>query len=411
MDAVGGVLRRPRIYASSLDGIRAGQVTDVYFVRAREVLSASSVLGRRVTADVHAYSLPAGYRWAVFAGLEEAAAILEGRRVDVYAMREGEIFRPIEPVMEVSGPYGEFGVYESSVLGVLRHSTSVATKAARIRMKAWGKSLIFFGIRCVHPAVAPAVDRAAFIGGCDAVSGVLGADMIGERPVGTMPHALIIVAGSQTDAWKAFDAVIPRDVPRIALCDTFLDEREEALLAVKTLGERLYGVRLDTPSSRRGNMRMIVEEVRWTLAVNGHKNVKIFVSGGIDEDEIEELYDVVDGFGVGTSIAFPSSIDLALDIVEVEGRPVSKRGKLPSSKQVYRCEAFHDTVVPRARTLDRCPKCGRPVEGLLTPLMINGEIVGELPSNKAIREYLLSRLERLRELGEIEPKPMLYLPD
>ncbi|MCS7145616.1 MAG: nicotinate phosphoribosyltransferase [Nitrososphaerota archaeon] len=400
-------MRKPRIYASSVEDIGAGRVTDIYFVRTRDVLSSKGFLDRRVTADVHTYSLPSGYRWAVFAGLEEAVALLEGKRVDVYSMREGEVFRSLEPVLEVSGPYGEFGVYESSILGLLRHSSSVATKAARIRLKAWEKTLIFFGIRCVHPAVAPAVDRAAYIGGCDAVSGVLGAEMIGERPLGTMPHALIIVSGGQAEAWRAFDAAVPEDVPRIALCDTFQDEREEALLAARTLGERLYGVRLDTPSSRRGNMRMIVEEVRWTLAVNGYGDVKLYVSGGIDEDEAEELLDLVDGFGVGTSIAFPPSIDLALDIVEVEGKPVSKRGKLPASKQVYRCEAFHDTVVPRWRRLERCPKCGGEVEELLRPLIVDGEIVGELPKPREIRSYLLSRLEKIRELGELDPRPLL----
>ncbi len=401
-------MARPKIYTASVDDVKKGRVTDVYFVRAREVLSSKELLERRVVADVHAYGLPSGYRWAVLAGVEEVVAVLEGRRVNVYSMREGEVFRSFEPVMEISGAYGEFGVYESSILGMLRHGSSVATKAARIRLKGWGKTIIFFGIRCVHPTVAPAVDRAAFIGGCDAVSGVMGAELIGERPVGTMPHALIIVSGSQTEAWKSFDEAIPKDVPRIALCDTFLDEREEALLAAKTLGDRLYGVRLDTPSSRRGNMRRIVEEVKWTLAVNGYRNVRVYVSGGIDESEVEELYDVVDGFGVGTSIAFPPSIDLALDIVEVEGRPVSKRGKLPSSKQIYRCEMFHDTVVPREKKLERCPKCGRQVEELLKPLILDGEVVGELPSTRTIRDYLMSRLEKIRELGEIDPEPILY---
>ncbi|MEM4238713.1 MAG: nicotinate phosphoribosyltransferase [Nitrososphaerota archaeon] len=400
-------MKRPQIYAASVEQVRDGRVTDVYFVRTLETLSSRTLSERNVVADIHAYSLPPGYDWAALVGVEEVAALLEGRRVDVYSMREGEVFRALEPVMEVSGPYGEFSVYEPSMLGMLRHGTSVATKTARIRMKCWEKTLVFFGIRCVHPSVAPAVDRAAFIGGCDAVSGVLGASLMGERPVGTMPHARIIVMGSQTEAWKAFDEAVPADVPRIALCDTFLDEREEALLAAKTLGRRLYGVRLDTPSSRRGNMRRIVEEVRWTLNVNGYRDVKIFVSGGIDEDDVGELLDVVDGFGVGTSIAFPQSIDLALDIVEVEGRPISKRGKLPSAKQVYRCEAFHDTIVPRRKSLERCPKCGRAVEELLKPLIRDGEIVADLPSSRESRDYLLARLESLGRVEGFDPKPLL----
>jgi len=94
---------------------------------------------------------------------------------------------------------------------------------------------------------------------------------LGLKPQGTMPHALIIAFGNQVEAWKAFDEVIEPDVPRIMLVDTFYDERIEALMAAQTLGERLHGVRLDTPSSRRGNMKQIVEEVRWTLDIHGYK--------------------------------------------------------------------------------------------------------------------------------------------
>ncbi|MCS7127516.1 MAG: nicotinate phosphoribosyltransferase [Thaumarchaeota archaeon] len=395
---------RPKIYCADERTILEGRVTDVYFLRTEEIVRRSGLGERRVCADVHSYGLPEGYSWAVFAGLEEALKLLEGRRVNVYAMEEGEVFRPMEPVMEIEGPYAEFGVLESSILGALRHESSVATKAARVRLATWGKLLVFFGIRCVHPAVAPAVDRAAFIGGCDAVSGVLGAEMLGERPVGTMPHALIILFGDQEKAWMAFDEVMPPEVPRIALCDTFDDERVESLKAARALGRRLHAVRLDTPSSRRGNMRAIVEEVKWTLRVNGYDWVGVFVSGGIDEEEAKELVDVADGFGVGTSIAFPPSVDLAMDIVEVDGSPLSKRGKLPGRKQVYRCERFHDTLVPRTMELERCPTCGGEVRPLLRPVMLNGELVKPIEPPREIRERVIKRLSAIREMdGQLPP--------
>lgn len=382
-------------------------MTDIYFQRAREVLERVGSAQRSASAEIHAYSLPSGYEWGILAGLKEAAALLEGKPVDIYSMEEGEIFRAREPVMRITGPYIDYGVYESALLGILRHESSVATKAARIRLASWGKTLIFFGIRCVHPSVAPAVDRAAFIGGCDAVSGVIGARMINERPVGTMPHALILVVGDQASAWRAFDEVLPGDVPRIALCDTFYDERTEALLAANTLGQRLDGVRLDTPRSRRGDMKRIVEETRWALDMNGWGRVRIYVSGGLDEDEVRELSGVADGFGVGTSIAFPPSIDLSMDIVSVEGRPVSKRGKLPGAKQVYRCEALHDTITLESRKMDRCPACGRGVVPLLRPVIKNGELVSELPSEREIRRRVLERLERVRTLGGLSGEPIL----
>lgn len=403
-------MRSRRFYVASEDEILSGRVTDIYFYRTREILERSGKIDKRAYAEIHAYSFPAGYSWAVFAGASEAANLLIGKRVDVYAMEEGEFFRIYEPVMAIDGRYVDYGIYESSLLGILRHATSIATKAARLRLAAGDKTLLFFGIRSVHPAIAPMVDRYALMGGCDAVSSVIGAELAGVKPVGTMPHALILIFGSQPDAWRAFDEVIPGDVPRIALCDTLSDERFEALMAAEALGNRLYGVRFDTPGSRRGDMRKIVIEARWALDLAGYRHVKIFVSGGLDEEEIRELVDVADGFGVGTSIAFPPSIDLAMDIVEVDGKPFSKRGKLPGRKQIYRCENLHDAITPFDKMLERCPACGGPVEPLLKPLIRNGEVVRKPPSPIEVRERVRRGLKAISEAGDFKPEPIFVVP-
>jgi nicotinate phosphoribosyltransferase len=337
----------------------------------------------------------------------EASLLLEGKKVNVYSMDEGEIFRVYEPVMAIEGSYTEFGIYESSLLGILRHATSISTKAARIKIAAGNKRVLFFGIRCVHPAIAPMVDKYAYLAGCDAVSGVIGAKLLGIPPTGTMPHALILTAGNQETAWKLFDQHMPEDVPRIALCDTLSDERFEALKAAETLGERLHGVRFDTPGSRRGDMRKIVQEARWALDISGYKHVKIYVSGGLDEEEILELRDVVDGFGVGTSIAFPPSVDLALDIVEVAGKPSSKKGKMPGRKQVYRCVKLHDTITPFDKQLSRCPVCGEAAEPLLKPLIIDGEIVRDVKPTVEVRKQVIEKLEKISSLLEFNPEPLL----
>jgi len=392
---------------ASPEAIREGAVTDVYFTRTKEILQRTGAAGKRVVAEVHSYGFPQGYHWAVLCGVEEVAWLLEGKAVNVDAAEEGTIFRVMEPVLSIEGPYSEFAVFESALLGMLRQESSVATKAARIKMKATDKHILFFGIRALHPSIAPMVDRAAFIGGCDSVSGVVGAEMIGEKPVGTMPHSLILVVGNQADAWRAFDQTMPADVPRIALCDTLSDERQEALLAAETLGERLQGVRLDTPSSRRGNMRRLVQETRWSLAHHGYKGVKIYVSGGIDEEDVESLRDVADGFGVGTSIGAPPSVDLALDIVEVEGRPFSKRGKLPGRKQVYRCPLFHDTVTSYDSELRKCPACGEPLSPLLKPLIRDGKVVRELPAAAALQKRVLEQLKTIAGLESFDAEPLL----
>jgi len=86
----------------------------------------------------------------------------------------------------------------------------------------------------MHPAITPMLDYAAYIGGFDGVSSILSAEVIGTRPMGTMPHALIIIMGSQEEAWKAFDRHVEEGVPRIALIDTFADEKTEAIKAAET---------------------------------------------------------------------------------------------------------------------------------------------------------------------------------
>jgi nicotinate phosphoribosyltransferase len=187
---------------------------------------------------------------------------------------------------------------------------------------------------------------------------------------------------------------MPPEVPRTALVDTFCDEKFEALMAAEALGERLNAVRLDTPSSRRGNFRKIVEEVRWELDLRGYDHVKILLSGGLDEESLKELADVADAFGVGSAIASAKPVDFSLDIVEVEGKPITKRGKLSGRKQVYRCENGHYFRVPADKKLEKCPVCGAKVEPLLKPIIENGEIVAEFPKAREIREYVLEQAKK-----------------
>jgi len=386
-----------RLYIASEEDIVNGVVTDIYFVRTREILRARNIR-KKVRMEFHVTKLPRNYEWAVFAGLEEVLYVLKDKPVTVYAMPEGTLFKPGEPLMIIEGYYDDFAVYETAILGILRHYSSVATKAARIKRLAMDKKILFFGLRAVHPAIAPAMDRAAYIGGVDAVSGAASSKYLGLKPQGTMPHALVLVLGNQVEAWKAFDEVVEPDVPRIMLVDTLYDEREEALMAAKLLGERLYGVRLDTPSSRRGDMQLIVQEVRWTLDIHGYKNVKIVVSGGIDEEDIVKLRDLVDAFGVGTSIAIPPSVDISADIVEVfeddTWRPLTKRGKLPGAKQVYRKRPGLNDIVT---LLDKPGEIPENYTPLLRKYLDNGRLVEKLPDLDSIRNYVL---EQLREVPE-----------
>ncbi|GAH81169.1 unnamed protein product, partial [marine sediment metagenome] len=159
------------------------------------------------------------------------------------------------------------------------------------------------------------------------------------EPIGTIPHALILLAGDTLEATRMFHEVIEPRVRRVALIDTLADEKFEALRVAEGLGKDLFGVRLDTPPSRRGDFLKLLEEVRWELNLRGFKKVKLLVSGGIDEKKIRELREVVDSFGVGTWISNAPVIDFSLDIVEIEGKPFSKKGKRSGKKQLWQCSS------------------------------------------------------------------------
>ncbi|MCE4617617.1 MAG: nicotinate phosphoribosyltransferase [Desulfurococcales archaeon] len=375
----------------------SGQVTDVYFFRTKNIIANSHLKDVKVRMEVHSYKLPRRYDWAVFAGLWESIELLEGLDVNVYSIPEGTVYYEKEPLMLIEGRYADIAMLETALLGILRHATTVATKSARIKRLAGDKTVLFFGLRSAHPLISLVLDKYSYIGGADGVSGLLAEKYLGLKPRGTMPHALIIAFGDQIEAWKHYAEMYGQDGV-IALVDTFCDERFESLLAAETLKDKLIGVRLDTPGSRRGRMKDIIEEVRWTLDVNGYKHVKIFISGGIDEKEIVELRDLADGFGVGTSIAWATNIDISMDIVEVDRgngwTPITKRGKLPAAKMLYRCPDGSDYITRLEETAPTCPD-GSEAKQLLEKIIESGRLVKHPPSIEEIRNYVLEQVNKL----------------
>lgn len=380
---------------ATYEEIKSGKVTDIYFERTREVLDTLNI-HRRVTMAITASSLPDEYAWAVLAGVYDTISLLEGLPVDVETMEEGTFFAQRQPIMQISGDYLDFGVLETAILGYVCQASGIATKAARCKKAAGNRALISFGARRMHPALATFIERNAYIGGCDGVSVILAADQMGMEPSGTMPHALVIILGGITEATKRFDEIVNPNVPRVALTDTFCDEKLESIMAAEAIGDKLYAVRLDTPGSRRGNMAAIIDEVRWELDIRGYNHVKIIVSGGIDEKEILRLNERTDGYGVGTAISNAKTIDFAMDIVEMEGRALAKRGKKAGRKQVLRCEhCCKDRLVPYSYPQSErvCDICGSECRELLVPAITAGKrLMGE-KSHSQIRNYVLKQLE------------------
>ncbi len=308
--------------------VLAGDTSDVYFLRTNRIMELEGV-NPRVTMEF----FPSGD--GTLCGMKEVLALL-GQALppdaEVWALNEGDPFRLKEIVLRVTASYLSFGVYETAILGILAHESGWATAAHECVEAAQGVPIVSFGARHVHPAVVAAMDYAATVGGCVSCSTPVGAEVAGVSPSGTMPHAIIICFGDTARAAVAFDKHMPPEVPRIVLVDTFHDEPEEALQVAEALGDRLHGVRLDTPGERGGVTPDLVIEARARLDLAGFQHVKLFVSGGVTPARIRAFLEAgapVDSFGVGSYISGARPVDFTADIKEVEGKPVAKRGRIP----------------------------------------------------------------------------------
>lgn len=376
------------------EDIIKGKITDVYFERTLRILKAKKI-NPRVKAEFIAKGLPDGWKWAVFAGMEEISHLIKNLPVKVRALREGTVFYPYEPVMEIEGRYQDFCVFETALLGLMCQASGIATKAARFKKLAEGRPVISFGARRMHPILAPMIERNAYVGGCDGVAVVKSGEVIGDDPMGTMPHALIICMGSTVKAIKAYDEVLEPHFKRVVLIDTFLDEKFEALNVAEAMGKKLYAMRLDTPSTRRGDFYRILQEVRWELDLRGYRDLKLFVSGGIKEHDVPVLNEFVDAYGIGTSISSAPVIDYSMDIMEIEGKPVAKRSKWSGSKRVLRCEKCGSSdIIPHDRKKHKCA-CGRVYNDILVPFSDRKKILQKLLPAKDIRSFVLKQINKL----------------
>src|SRR6266571_5205621 len=177
-------------YIATADEIRAGRTTDIYFSRTLDILKKAGRSRANVVAEVTTGALPNGWPWGIFCGLEEVVHLLTGKDVSLWALPEGSLFPP-------------------------KTLRGIAVKAARIRKLANGKQVLSFGVRRMHPGIAPLIERSVTIGGLDAITTPLGADLLGVPAMGTMPHALVIVMGGPREAFAAVHKYLEAKIPPI----------------------------------------------------------------------------------------------------------------------------------------------------------------------------------------------------
>jgi nicotinate phosphoribosyltransferase len=336
---------------------------------------------------------------------------------DVWAMPEGSIFFPSEPLLRVTAPIAEAQILETYLLATLNYQSLVATKAARIVETARGRAIVEFGTRRAHsPQAGVLAGRAAYIGGCIGTSNTLAGKLYGVPVYGTAAHSWVLAFETEELAFRRLQSLLGERT--VYIVDTY-DTLEGTRTAAR-LGKPLWGIRLDS-----GNLVELSRAARAILDEAGLREARIMASGDLNEYKIRELVEAeapIDAFGVGTELATSAdapNLPAVYKLVELETDGVRRftaklsedKFTLPGAKQVFRY-ADHDEI---ARSIE-CPNCpsDEPVEALLRPVMLKGQLVEPLPGLEQVRTRAAAALARLpescRRLEDPEPFRIEYTP-
>jgi nicotinate phosphoribosyltransferase len=403
--------------------------------------------------DLFIRRLPPKRSYFVFAGLEQTLLFLEGMRFneeqmdylrklgfkedfirylgnfrftgEVWAVPEGTIVFPGEPLIRVTAPIIEAQLIETFVLNTVNLQTMIATKASRVVTAARGRPVTEFGLRRTQGTDAGMkAARCSYLAGCSGTSNVLAGMKHGIPVFGTMAHSYVMFFESEIDAFRAFTKAFPDGTT--LLVDTYDDLRgaENAACVAAELqeqGHRLSGVRLDS-----GDLASVSKKVRSILDKRGLRHVKIFASGDLDEYRVEELIRLgakIDSFGVGTRMSTSSDRPFVDVVYKLSGKvedesfiPVMKlsRGKitLPGKKQIFRQKDDEGKYVKDVIGLADERVDGEP---LLLRVMERGRIALTLPSLEKIRRYASTSLsclpERYKKLRNAPSYPVELSPN
>jgi nicotinate phosphoribosyltransferase len=337
----------PQLFDLPVEKMRAGWYSDAYFNHARDALLQD---GRHPRVVMQVFQK----RHAWLGGMDEAIAILKlcshgFDGLEIHALYDGDRIAPYEPVMHIEGDYTLFAHLETAYLGTLARRTLITTNVVHVLQAANGKPIIFMPARHDHHRVQAGDGYAAYLAGqiVGAEIGVTSdeqASWWGGRGIGTVPHALIAAYdGDTVVAAQKFADWAPTEMNVTVLVDFDNDSVRTTLAVADALGDRLWGVRLDTSESlvdrslfdELGDFRptgvneRLVWKVREALDASGHERVRIVVSGGFTIEKIERFERAgvpVDAYGVGSSLIRGSN-DFTADIVMTDGKPSAKFGR------------------------------------------------------------------------------------
>lgn len=339
---------------------------------------------------------------------------------DAWAVPEGTVVFPGEPLLQVAGNIIEAQIVETYLLATINFQTLIASKASRVVEAAKGRDVIEFGARRAHgPQAALLAARASFIGGCVGTSNLLAGYELGIPTYGTMAHSFIMTFDSEREAFLAYKKAFPDNMA--LLIDTY-DTIEGAKVAA-SLGISPTLVRLDS-----GNLFDLSVTVRQILNEAGHNSTKIFASGDLNEYKIRDLVvrgAPIDAFGVGTELT-TSREDPALQgiykLVELRrGSQSIPRVKLspakvtiPELKQVFRAYNSSGTISQDIIAIDGETFNDATAQPLLTKVLDKGRLVYNVPSLPETREYRRKQIESLpqefKDLAVVAEAPVRLSP-
>ncbi|MEC7837291.1 MAG: nicotinate phosphoribosyltransferase [Chloroflexota bacterium] len=312
--------------------IIVGETSEVYLHRTLNILR-NEGLNPYVTYEIE--STNSGIVCGINQIIDLLDNVLPESDRELWALQEGNEISENEVVLRIKARFASFGLYETSLLGTLTSCSSWATAAHDCVIAASGIPVVSFASRSVHPSVAGQVDYSAYVGGCSAVSSLVGGKLTQTTPSGTMPHSLVLIMGETVRAALAFDRHMEKNVPRVVLIDTFKDEAEEAIQVGKAMKETLRGIRIETPIERGGITPNLVDEINKKLEGEQIMGCDIYVSGDMTPEDIKKFVDNesnVAGFAIDNYIARGSKINFRADIKEIEGKPIARRGRMPGMK-------------------------------------------------------------------------------
>ena len=312
--------------------IIVGETSEVYLHRTLNILR-NEGLNPFVTYEIE--STDSGIVCGINQIIDLLDHVLPEADREVWALQEGSEISENEVIIRIKSRFASFGLYETSMLGTLTSCSSWATAAHKCVTAASGIPVVSFASRAVHPSVAGQVDYSAYVGGCSAVSSLIGGKMTQTTPSGTMPHSLVLIMGETVRAALAFDRHMEKNVPRVVLIDTFKDEAEEAIQVGRAMKDTIRGIRIETPIERGGITPNLVDEISKKLEGEQIQGCDIYVSGDMTPEDIKEFVEKkskVAGFAIDNYIARGSKINFRADIKEIEGKDIARRGRIPGAK-------------------------------------------------------------------------------